>query len=78
MNHHLNNKIKFLPFICHKSFSEDSKVNFRYSIQECGIQSTRQRTNSLTPTCRRIKSSRDVGSWSSVHYNLLEVKHTEK
>ena len=43
-----------------------------------GNQSTRRRTNSPTPTRRHIKSSRDVASWSSIQYNLLEVKHTEK
>ena len=34
--------------------------------------------NSPTPTRRRVNRVETSASWSSIQYNLLEVKHTEK
>ena len=46
--------------------------------QNFGIQSTRRRPThrrQLTDVENRVEMS---ASWSSIQYNLLEVKHTEK
>ena len=49
-----------------------SAVHWYLTEKEYGIQSSRRRFNSPTPTRRRVKSSRDVVD------NLLQDKHIEK
>ena len=46
--------------------------------QNCSIQSTRRQFNLPTPTRWLIKQVEMLASWSSIQYNLLEVKHIEK
>ena len=43
-----------------------------------GIQSSRRRFNSPTPTRWRVNRVETSASWSSIQYNLLEDRHIEK